>query len=426
MNIFIFVKKLIFSIIRYWQMFRFGGLVNHKQLLKKCDILFICHDVDRTIKLEGKAYSPLIDSVRDDFESRGFNCLSIAHVGSIFTGNKGYKSPISINRIYLFYLVENFFLNLFRSSKKNVNIFKFIFNKTSPKLIIIIGANDEICEEANKKNILVVELLHGIGYHFLPWGWDKKRTIDLPKAILSLDDVSSKSFSPLIEKNINIFTIPHPFLKRFLPEKYDLLPSEWKLGSLKKTKYRKSILISLTWGYSGDHLQHIHFSNILLNGLFYDELEEIINANKDIFWRFRFHPIQLQPGKYENLRNFMDKFVEKHSNCDWKESSTLPFPLIAMNCSGNITMSSMACYDAATVGVPSLVLCPTIQPGGINCDSFNDLVDEGYVVKISFDKLKVESWVNNTKKISNRLSNLNDNKAWEESVEWVLETSNLK
>ena len=36
--------------------------VNH------CDVLFFCHDDDRSISLNGKAYSPLIDSVREDFE----------------------------------------------------------------------------------------------------------------------------------------------------------------------------------------------------------------------------------------------------------------------------------------------------------------------------------------------------------------------
>jgi hypothetical protein len=43
----------------------------------------------------------------------------------------------------------------------------------------------------------------------------------------------------------------------------------------------------------------------------------------------------------------MDDFVTKYPNTEWKESSFLPYPSIIKNCDGNISMSSMSCYDAA-------------------------------------------------------------------------------
>ena len=76
--------------------------------IEKCDILFFCHDVDRSISLKGKAYSPLIDSIREDLEKRGLKCISISHPWSKLTGEKGFNSPVSINRSYLFSIFSNF------------------------------------------------------------------------------------------------------------------------------------------------------------------------------------------------------------------------------------------------------------------------------------------------------------------------------
>lgn len=36
--------------------------------LKKCDVLFLCNDVDRSISLNNQAYSPIIDRLKEDFD----------------------------------------------------------------------------------------------------------------------------------------------------------------------------------------------------------------------------------------------------------------------------------------------------------------------------------------------------------------------
>jgi hypothetical protein len=304
------------------------------------------------------------------------------------------------------------------------SFYKYLFRKTNPNIVFTIGAPDQLCYEGRLKDILTVEILHGIGYQFIPWGWNEKSTEYLPKAILSLDKVSTSSFSFLSNQGINILTIPNPFLKRFLPNRIYLLPNEWKMGIGSNDK--KRILVSLTWGYWGDHGEFTEFAGILTNGLFYEELADIIGSDRDVFWCLRLHPVQITKEKYRELRDFLDRFVKDNSNCEWIQSSSLPFPVIAANCAGNISMASMSCYDAAAMGVPSLMLCPTIQPGGVHEDWFEDLVEEGYVTKNKVDKKLLQNWVQAVEKIEPRLSNLNDEDSWENAVEWLLSESGLK
>ena len=394
--------------------------------IQVCDVLLFCHDVDRAINLNGRAYSPLLDSVREDFESRGLLCISVAHFGSSLTGKKGYGEPVSFNRAYILYIFKRKVVNLLGMTARFRNDpFMYILEKTGAQLVITIGSPAELASATKAKGVFHVELLHGIGYSFLPWGWGKLSSVYLPQGILSLDKISTKSFTPLEAKGVEIHTIPNPFLKRFTSDKLYSQPAEWHINLKSFKDYTRHILISLTWGYAGDHGAHTQFANILSNGLFFDEIGDLVTEEINIFWHFRFHPVQLRLKRYQKLLDFMDDFVLVHPNSEWKEASRIPFPSIAMHCDGNISMSSASCYDAAAMGVPSLILCPNIQKGGIHQHWYIDLENEGYVTKAEVNKEMLRNWVLQTHKVKPRLSNLEDDGAWEDAVEWMLQKSGL-
>jgi len=397
--------------------------------LKDAQIIFYCHDVDRGIDLNGTAYSPLIDSVREEFENKGFKCITIAHPFSTLTLGKGYGNPVSINKDYLIAKIQNRFRRLFKYASQDslVNLYKRILSQTNAKLIITIGSPPELSESARLLNVFHLELLHGIGYTFVPWDWDKLEKKNLPQGILSLDHISSKTFSTLSDKGIKIKTIPHPFLKRFIPSNYLNIPEQWKMPGNIDKKFKKRILVSFSWGYAGDHGDYNELENVLQNGLFYEEIADLISqTHNEIFWYFRFHPVQLRQKKYKHLLSYMDSFVNRNPNCEWRISSRLPLPSILMNCDGNITMSSMSCYDAASMGVNSLILCPSMQGKGRWANYFSDLVEEGYVVKDLIDTERIYEWVTNIKKNTPRISNIHDRDAYENTVDWILESSSLK
>lgn len=399
----------------------------HPNDFKKSQILFFCHDVDRGIELNGKAYAQILDTFREDFEARGFTCLTISHPFSSLTSIRGYGHPISINRKFLFGRLKNGFLKAIRVKTDSIgDLYDWILQKTSCKLIITIGSPPELARRARKRNVFHLELLHGIGYTFVPWGWEQWEIEKLPQGILALDQISYATFSSLSLKGIEIKTIPHPFLKRFTPRNLESIPNEWKMDSSIGAKYSKRILVSFTWGYAGDHGNYYQMANILNNGLFYDELAEVISLTKDeVFWHFRFHPYQLRQKKYNHLLKFMDKFVDNNPNTEWKMSSKLPLPSLLVNCDGHITMSSMSCYDAAAMGVKSLVLCPNMRENGIWEEYFSDLVEEGYVRKEPVSVEMLLDWVKTISKTEPRLSNLLDNDSWDSTMQWMLTKSGL-
>lgn len=399
---------------------------NDMYKLSKCDVLFFCHDVDRSVQLDGRAYSPLIDSVREDFEKRGLSCISIAHPWSLITKQKAFGSPLAMNRAYLKFFIKRLILKILGLKKDpKSNPYREILKKTGAKLVVTIGSPIDLAMAAREMGIFHVEILHGVGYSSLEWGWGELPTLQLPQGILSLDDVSFQSFSPLLERGIEVKKIPHPFLKLFINDSSIDMPSEWTYTIIDKDKKSKHILISLTWGYAGDHGVHTQFSHILENGLFYQEIAELIKEDQNTFWHFRFHPVQLLDPKYKFLIAFIDNFVSSNPNTEWLQSSKLPFPSVAKICDGCLLMSSMSCYDAAVMGVPSLMLCPTVQPGGVHEDFAEDLIAEGYLTKTQINKDVVRSWIHNTGRIKPRLNNLNDNLSWESAVYWMLERSGL-
>ncbi|WVN42133.1 hypothetical protein AOB54_01760 [beta proteobacterium MWH-UniP1] len=412
---------------QYFIILRRINLNDDTRRLKHCDVLFFCHDVDRGVSLNGKAYAPLCDSVREYCVSKGLRCITIAHPWSKHTGARAFGAPIAINRSYFFdrltkKLHQLLNINLFVQK----NVFEKILKKTGALLIITIGSPNDLSHAARKGGVFHIELLHGQGYSFVQWGWDRLPPDSLPQGVLSLDEVSTRAFRELEHSGIVVRQIPHPFLRRFLPGKQSALPNEWIYNRSYSDKYKKTVLISLQWGYAEDHGDHWYLKDILNNGLFYEEIAELVAERRDIFWRFRFHPVQLRQRKYQYLLDFMDNFVAANPNSEWRESSFLPIPSVAMNCDCNITMSSMASYDVAAIGLPSLLLCPSVLPGGALQNSFEDLVKEGYATKSKIAKRHVYEWISNARQTAPRIEGLDDDEKWEETFREIFQIAGLE
>lgn len=395
-----------------------------------CDVLLLCHDVDRGVNLQGKAYSPLLDSVREDLEKRGLTCATLSHPWSKLYASKAWGSPISMNRSYFLCLLKDKVIRIFgakKSREKHLSsvceLYVSILKKTRPSCIISIGAPAELCRAAKSINVFHVELLHGIGYAFVPWGYDKRKSEELPNGVFSLDDVSTRAFSTLGAAGVEVIKIPHPFLKRFLQK--DLrnnLPIEWKLRNLKRSgSYKKEILIALQWSYAGEDGERPETKDILSNGLFPDALIDVIKETAgDIFWRFRLHPLHIRLDKYKPHIQFIEEFCVKYTNTEWRLSTSMPLPSVLSICSGTISMSSMSAYDAAYLGVPSLMLCPTLQRGSIYESYFGDLETAGYVTKAPITVSAIREWIGTVKHQQPMEVGIGDDAAWENAVNWML------
>lgn len=358
--------------------------------IKKCDVLLFCHDVDRGLTLNGLAYSPLIDSIYEEFTREKIKCQAISLPWSRLGLEKTANGALLFNRNYFIQLIKNKF---FKSN--SFEAYELIFNKSEARFVIGIGLPSDLCQAAKKRNVTTAELSHGMGYRFIPWGWDQLTGNKLPSKVLVLDDVSKDTFKSLEPKGLSVIKVPHPFYKKVTDPKY-IFPVEWIYG---EKRGKKNIIVTLQWGYDGEVAE---LKGILNNGIFYEKLEDLIRKRKDFIWHFRLHPVQLKGIGFEKAILFVRNISDRYKNVVWQESSNAPLVSVAAVCDAHITMSSMSCYDVAMLGVTSLVLCPTTRDGGYYNNYFSELVEDGYVIKHPFDLDFIENWIDSAKRKSSR------------------------
>lgn len=368
--------------------------------LRPADVLMICHDANHGLMLEGRAYSPLMDSVRELLEGVGYSCAKVAWQFSKLTGERAHGAPRALNRSYL---VAAILSQLRRLSGRGagwrrpiVNLHRRILGAVKPRLVISIGSSPELAVACHEMGVRHAELMHGMGYPFIPWGWDRLPEEALPTDILALDRKSSEVFGALADKGVAVQQVPHPFLERFAHGIPAGLPQEWCLPMPDKAKaYEKRVLVALSWGYAGDHGGETDLAGILDNGLYPDVVAQMIEETaENVFWTFRLHPVQLrQPDRYGSLVERLDVFCRAHANTEWEWGSTVPLPVALHGVDGVATMASMSCYDAAAMQVSSLALCPTLRGHGKYRDLFAELVADGYVTKANWSPEPFREWL---------------------------------
>jgi hypothetical protein len=399
-----------------------------------CDVLLCCHDVDRGDTYEGKAYSKLIDSLQYVLCEKGWSCIQFSYPPSSYVGVRAYGEPVSANRRFLLLKLIGRFKRILNSlqflngiiSSKSFSLMEALFEELlitiEPKVVVAIGSPPELCRVAKTKSIPVFELLHGIGYAYIPWGWDQEEAINLPDGVLSLDIVSTNTFSLLQSKGIEVKQIPHPFYRRFMCEKeFNKLPVEWKIRPKWIPTDKIIILYSIQWGYDGDHGEYKEYKGILKNGIIHEELMKTIEETQsEVYWLLRLHPVQLILPRYKYQKLLLDDIVKRFSNCDWKRSSELPLPLLLKYVNGHISMASMTAYDAALMGIRSLMLCPTLKANGMNSLIMADLRDSEFVQLGDFSAKNIKDWVLNVRKADMTYQNFNEEKKMDEAIEWML------
>lgn len=371
----------------------------HSDLKKitKCDVLFYLGDSNRTILLDGKAYSALIDPIRERLEINGFSTNVIAKPFSEKFGSKAYGKPFCINRDFLFSILKRKFLG----NRVHDELFRIIFSNSAPRLIVTIGSNEFLARAARYLNIPHAELLHGIGYPFLPWGWGDVPECNLPQIIFSLDPISTKTFSELSHKNIYVREVVHPFYEKYIYNNDVVTPAEWEGLKKKSNNFKRTVVFTLQWGYANGIDVKTNFANILDNGMFPCYIEEAIDrTQEDILWVFKLHPVHIgNPYKYRKLYKILESLELKYKNVIYEKVTHIPLPLVLKDASAHITMCSMSSYEAAYIGVKTLALCPTLRRGGAYFGYFEDLVNAHYLTKENLSVDNLVNWVNEVDRV---------------------------
>jgi len=208
--------------------------------------------------------------------------------------------------------------------------------------------------------------------------------------------------------DLTVWEVSDPWLSRFDPENQLFLPEEWRELYRRNPVSKPVILFSLQWGYAGDHGEYFEFEGILTNGLIPEAvLQTIAETSDSIDWLIRLHPVQKTGPLFRKHRAFLDRVSAANPNVDWEWASSTPLPIVLSKVTHHVSMSSMTAYEAAAVGVPSLLLCPTLAGGGLNEEMFLDLVERGVAQKRSCERPEIIEWVDNQSSIKRQLTLIN-------------------
>lgn len=383
--------------------------------LPKRSALLFAHDFARGGEVNGKAYSYLIDSVDDELSLMGIDSMQLCLPNSSLFGDKTYKNAQSIQQLFEFTnrckknlesLGSKFLSKILKQILpcSDYSVYVYALRITKAKFVIALNTPKGLSQAGRNLNRPILELMHGIGYtegsSYLQRF--KKNPNSLPSHILTLDKITTQNLLKININNIKIIEINHPWYKNIGTQKNKLAEvqySKYQELSRISSYFKKSIIVSLQWGYDGT----IDGFPKLPDGLLVNELLPLIELTKEsVFWMIRRHPVQIRSPHYDHQIDKLDDIVSKYPNCEWRLSTTCPLNYLCQIADGHITMSSMTAYDCSLMGVKTTFVCPSLKHNEDNTEQlpYRDLIENGFAILSELDYPSLEQWIYSVNKIS--------------------------
>lgn len=368
---------------------------------KKC-ILYSGSDANRGHHGPDGYFSPILDPIQEYYKRNSYKPINLSYPLSYYHSSEVRGGAILLNRraiaIILIELVEKlvFGKNIAsqRKSNRRVLLLRHMLAGLAPKLVFAFQATQELCKAAHELDLAVVEPMHGM--NLSPKDKIFRNTIlgidaeALPDAYLAYDDRTHATLVELIgDRDIAVFRMPHPWhveCQNVDSLLFNGIRSSFLLSSPKSIK----VLVSLQWGYDGERAS---LSNIIPNGVIHPSIEQAIIENPNVLWLLRMHPVQIRARGYKAHRDYVESLSTRYSNVEWQDATSLPLPTILANVQGHITMTSGTAGEAAIFGVPSLLLCPTLKPGGAHSGWFSELAEDGLVEFGELEPRYITNWI---------------------------------
>lgn len=278
------------------------------------------------------------------------------------------------------------FLNVFSLE----DVYSAVIKHSKCKLVMAIDANSALSLACHNSGVACVEVAHAMGYTDFSYKYKSSDPELLPDALICYDDTTAQAWTKLTGNPQSVIKTSHPWFVRFMSDG-DRAGIELPAGLVNKAKtFSRVVLVTLQWGYDGEIEE---FKNIIQDGFLSQEIRNAIQQTGErVLWILKLHPVQVALARYSNHRKML-KSLELNFPNVYTECNELPLPLLLTLVHGHVTMISMACYEAAWLGVPSLTLCPTLLEGGHYQDYFADLVNLGYVEKAAPNSTTLTLWL---------------------------------
>lgn len=326
------------------------------------EVLFISHDVHRPYQFDGKAYSPLVDTVETELHRLGYRTASVAHPWSVLSGDKAWGYPLSCNRSFLAYMAKEYafaVLKCHRRHKPPLSVLSSVqhwirlYQHFGARVVFAISPSTAMCEAAHAIGIPLVELLHGHRYSFIWLDYDKRSHHELPSHILATDQMTLATYKVLELLGVEVLLARWPSANgtnKILTNSSSMFKDEHVAKPLSSS--RTLVTIALQWSYHPGSISAGQFSN----GIFPDELSEAIRATREqIDWVIRLHPKQLREHRYRSDIQIVG-LLQQESNVASFQFSQQPLETLLTRTDVLVTPRSGTAAEALSSGVPVIFL----------------------------------------------------------------------
>lgn len=341
--------------------------------LRQADVLVVRHDADCGYQYNGKAYSPIIDSVVEICSAEGFSVQSLATPFSRLAGAQAFNWPIVLNRPFLWIALLSRILALLigraRSKEwvasRRTRLWLRALDRVKPRLVIGIQPDVYLCRACRMLDVPVYDIQHGVIDPNDKWYGEVLQSVtasDLPTGFLCWDNASAKTLETCVpDKGATVCVVGHPWFQRFqYPDGNDRLVQEILEHGFIYTNEKPTILVSLQWGLHIHYYPESDFNKIMCKAL-----ETVIKRTHGQYnWLLRLHPVQLRGEEGRHCESYLSREFGGYSEVEWYKASRLPLPLLFSQVDLHITDMSTVVIEATWLGIPSALLNPFLNKGG--------------------------------------------------------------
>lgn len=367
--------------------------------LEITQFLIIRKEEDLSFNIKSKKYSTTADSIKFFLDNSKISsqiiCRPYAYSKNINVHNKYFSLNYAYLKISLYKYLFKFFINEENIKIKRIKLWKKLFFKSKPKVIICIEAQKEICAAANQLNIRIYDYQHGQINEYNPSYSNKlfnTKNIFLPTGYLCWDSSTKKYLLNNFHKNnkkIKVIEVGNLWFKRFIKKNSnDYLIQGYQ--NIEFGKYKNRILVSLM---PMSHQVNIIYSD-QKNNYISDELIKLIKEDKNFYWCLRVHPLLMNRKNLKKFENFYNKFFKNKPNVDWKLSSYNPLPVLLQNINLHITEYSNVTIEASMMNIKTALINNNIKKGKKLENIYIQQRNEKKAFVVKNNKNEILKWIN--------------------------------
>jgi hypothetical protein len=360
-------------------------------------VLTLAHDNDRSFFIDGKYYSPLVDTLEDRLAALGVECLSVARIISTVKGDIAYGDVRSPEGAFARALLTKRFKGLLQRngkypfSRMEEAIWEEILDATGATRVVGIMPSRELCTVARRRGIWVADMQHGVMADSHPWYGRRFRSHEpseyLPHCFLVWEKGSADVLDWVHAHGSHVKTIGNVWLSRFIAPRPDDQLVHRLLAESRACFERagkKNVLVSLSSCDVG-----------VPEGEIPPELAAVIKATQGEYnWILRLHPNQIKGFASHESVLFHEYYArELNGYATWDEATRHPLPLVLANVDLHVTWSSSVCIEAAHFGIKSALLNPRMHAGGDLEDYYRYYKQQGAIDTVEHSRAAILAWL---------------------------------